>query len=86
MYWKQLDDAVRRHINILIYVWTGTCDITTKRSNEELVVRSPHSKHTANKIIEQYRRAIDLIEPYGNDVQIKFLDYLTFLPSKWNSS
>ena len=45
----QLDDAVRKHSNVLIYVWTGTCDITTKRPNKELVVRRPHSKHTVNK-------------------------------------
>ena len=80
-----MDNAVRRHNDVIVYIWTGTCDIT-KLIKKEISVRRPNSHDTVDKIVIQYRRAISIVEPYGNHVILRFIDCPTYSPpSRWNT-
>ena len=38
-----LENSVRRHKDVIVYIWTGTCVITSKLIKKEISVRKPNS-------------------------------------------
>ena len=78
---ERLPKAIKRHHSIIIYLWAGTCDLTYK---EGRYIKLRHkSFKSVNNILEQYRRAIKIIESYTN-ADIKFVDCPILSISWWN--
>ncbi|CAG2190723.1 unnamed protein product [Mytilus edulis] len=75
--------AIKRHHHIIIYLWSGTCDLTTK---EGKYIKLKFHNNRAIKIIEdQYKRAISIIDSYQH-AEIKFIDCPLISISNWNKS
>ena len=64
--------ALQRHGKILIYLWSGTCDITCK-SGKEICIRNKDNT-TVNNIIRDYQSIINYLEQFGADVILKIVD------------
>ena len=69
---NRIEKAVKRHSNIIIYFWSGTCDITIKKG-KYIYLRSENSK-IVQHITEEYYRAIDIVKNYGFKVVLKFVE------------
>jgi len=68
---ERIDKAINRYCNIIIYLWSGTCDITTKSGR--YIKLSHISDKTVKEIVEQFERAITIIQKYPG-AEIKFID------------
>lgn len=66
--------------NILIAVWTGTCDFTVK---PDRFIRLGNT--TVDDIVGQFKRILDLCKPYGNRVKVVFLECPYFSLKIFNS-
>lgn len=71
---------LRRYRNILIVVWTGTCDLSKKIGKYVDLGNT-----TIDDIIIQYERVFDLNRIYGDNVKIIVLECPYYSISIWNS-
>ena len=78
---ERIEKALARHQFILIYLWAGTCDITYKKG--KYIYLRHKSNHSVNNIVQEYYRAIDIIQKYPN-ADIKFIDCPILSITKWN--
>ncbi|MES9883913.1 MAG: hypothetical protein ABW185_23940 [Sedimenticola sp.] len=68
----------------IVYVWTGTCDITrrsTSNNRGTIVVRSPGDR-TINSVIEIYREIISFVLQRGG--RVKFIGVPTYSVTLYN--
>jgi hypothetical protein len=78
----RINKAVRRHGKIIIYLWTGTCDITEK-INKFKHIRNDSYK-TVDDILYEYKRAVKIVNRYKPQATIKFIDCPILSIQKWN--
>lgn len=83
------DHFVSEYGNILIAVWTATCDFTQKsRAN----IAQRYSKYialsntTVNDVVNQFERILSVCRPYGDRVKVVFLECPYYSISIWNSN
>lgn len=79
---ERTEKALQRYGKILIYLWTGTCDITNK-CGKEIHLRNKDNT-TNDNIIKECKRIIKYIEQYS-DVIIKIVDLHVLSIEKWNT-
>lgn len=78
---ERIHKAIQRHHQIIIYLWSGTCDLTTKKGK---YIKLKHHNNTSVKaIIKQYERAISIVNRYDN-AEIKLIDCPILSISQWN--
>jgi len=80
---KRIGKALKRHKYIIIYLWTGTCDLTVK-SGKYIKLRH-HSNKSVDTIIDQYNRAIKLVEKFEG-AEIKIVDCPILSIVNWNKN
>jgi hypothetical protein len=68
---KRISKAITRHHHIIIYLWSGTCDLTCKKG-KYISLRHQNNK-TVNCILDQYHRAIGIVVKHPR-AEIKFID------------
>lgn len=89
-----LDYFVETYGQILLLVWTGTCDLTEFQSvsksnfvNQSKLRRCIDLSHnTVEDILVQYRRILDTVQKYGCKVQLAFLEVPQYSICIWNKS
>lgn len=87
-----LDYFVETYGQILLLVWTGTCDLTEFQSvsksnlqNQPTPRRCINLSHnTVGDILVQYRRIIVAVQKYGSKVQLAFLEVPQYSICIWN--
>ena len=68
---ERIQKAIKRHNQIVIYLLSGTCDLTIKKGK---FIELRHSgKKTVDQIVEQFHRAINIVAKYPT-AEIKFID------------
>lgn len=60
---------IKRLGNIRLYVWLGTCDLTTK-NKKFISVTSPHGDETIDYILSYYRKIEKLMQNHPNSSHI----------------
>ncbi|CAG2228076.1 unnamed protein product [Mytilus edulis] len=78
---SRIEKSIKRHQHVIIYLWSGTCDLT-KKEGRFIKIKS-HSKQSIQTIEEQYNRAINIVSKYQN-AEIKFIDCPLLSISNWN--
>lgn len=78
---NNIENYLQTYGNILIAVWTGTCDFTVK-PNRFIRLGST----TVEDIIEQFQRILCLSKPYNNQVKVVFLECPYFSLKIFNSN
>lgn len=78
---NNIENYLQTYGNILIAVWTGTCDFTVK-PNPFIRLGST----TVEDIIEQFQRIVCLCKPYNNKVKVVFLECPYFSLKIFNSN
>ena len=68
---KRISKAITRHHHIIIYLWSGTCDLTCKKG-KYISLRHQNNK-TVNCILDQYHRAIRIVAQHPR-AEIKCID------------
>ncbi|CAC5373567.1 unnamed protein product [Mytilus coruscus] len=68
---ERIEKAIKRHNQIVIYLWSGTCDLTIKKG-KYIHLRNRDNK-TIEQIEKQYIRAIKIVEKYPA-AEIKLID------------
>ena len=63
---------IKRLGNIRLYVWLGTCDLTTK-NKKFISVTSPHGDETIDYILSYYRKIEKLMQNHPNS-RVTFLE------------
>ncbi|CAC5404318.1 unnamed protein product [Mytilus coruscus] len=74
---NRIEKSIKRHQHVIIYLWSGTCDLT-KKEGRYIKLKS-HSK----KSIQTINRAINIVSKYQN-AEIKFIDCPLLSISNWN--
>jgi hypothetical protein len=59
IFFVRISKAITRHHHIIIYLWSGTCDLTCKKG-KYISLRHQNNK-TVNCILDQYHRAIRIV-------------------------
>lgn len=77
---SRITKAIHRHHQIIIYLWGGTCDITTKKGK---FIHLRHKHKTVTNIIKEFRRAIEIVNQHPG-AEIKFVDCPILSITKWN--
>ena len=80
---KNIKSKIKELGNIHIYIWLGTCDLTTKNKDGTLSLATQHSE-TSNNIFEQLQKFKLLLQPYPNS-RITFIEIPHYSITKWNS-
>ncbi|VDI59059.1 Hypothetical predicted protein [Mytilus galloprovincialis] len=64
---QRIEKAIKRHGHIILYIWSGTCDISSK-IGKYIEIRSKNFS-VVDRVIEQYHRAIGIVnsEVDGDD-------------------
>ena len=75
--------AVKRHLQIIIYLWAGTCDFTIK--NGKYLKLKYRNNRVIDNIVAQYKRAIKIVNKYQN-AEIKFIDCPLLSITQWNKN
>ncbi|CAG2188875.1 unnamed protein product [Mytilus edulis] len=78
---SRIEKSIKRHQHVIIYLWSGTCDLTKKEGR--FIKLKSHSKQSIQTIEEQYNRAINIVSKYQN-AEIKFIDCPLLSISNWN--
>lgn len=78
---ERIQKAILRHHYIIIYLWSGTCDLTSKKG--KYIELKHHNNTSVHAIIEQYERAISIVNRYDR-AEIKFIDCPILSISQWN--
>ena len=68
---ERIEKAIKKHRNIVIYVWSGTCNITAKEG--KFIKLRHRDNKTIDLIVNQYRRAIKIVDKFPG-AEIKFID------------
>ena len=68
---ERIEKAIKRHRNIVIYLWSGTCDLTVKEG-KFIKLRNRNNK-TIDLIVKQYKRAIKIVDRFPR-AEIKIVD------------
>lgn len=77
-----ISDKINRLRNIHLYVWLGTCDITSKTSDGTISLRSQH-REAPSRVTENLEKFIDALKPYPN-CKITFLEVPYYSIATWN--
>lgn len=80
-----IEQAVNRYQNIVLYVWLGTCDLTKFIDNKCIDLRSADSNSSVNDIIREFRNIYTLISTYAT-VELVFLEIPVYSIVGWNKS
>ena len=81
---RKIRPTVRRHGKTLIYIWTGTCDITEKEENDhDIHLRYEEGSKSLSVVSKQYRRLINYISDIP-EVTLKFIEIPYISTKDWN--
>jgi len=80
---KNIKSKIKELGNIHIYIWLGTCDLTTKNKNGTISLATQHFE-TSKNIFEQLQKFKLLLQPYPNS-RITFIEIPHYSITKWNS-
>lgn len=78
---NNIENYLQTYGNILIAVWTGTCDFTVKPNRFIRLGRT-----TVEDIIEQFQRILCLSKPYNNQVKVVLFECPYFSLEIFNSN
>lgn len=76
-----LPQLVKKSASNLIYFWCGTCDISVK--SRKLIDLRAWDDSTIEKVIKEYRRAIDIVQATQN-CKIKFIEIPVYSVARYN--
>ena len=68
--------------NLWLYIWTGTCDLTTK-SGKYISLTSQEGDETVNSTVEHYRKIIEIGKKYPN-IKITILETPVYSVKEFN--
>jgi predicted DNA binding CopG/RHH family protein len=68
--------------NIHLYIWLGTCDLTTKNKDGTISLATQHSE-TSKNVFEELKKFKLLLQPYPNS-RITFIEIPHYSITKWN--
>ena len=80
---KNIKRKIKELRNIHIYIWLGTCDLTTRNKDGTISLATQHSE-TSKNIFEQVQKFNLLLQPYLNS-RITFIEIPHYSITKWNS-
>lgn len=90
-----LEYYVSKYGNILLVIWTGTCDLTQfiQKSNTESKYSCRRRKRyidlsniSTSDILAQYQKIVSAAKVYGSRVQVVFLECPQYSISIWNEN
>jgi hypothetical protein len=67
---ERIEKAMKKHRNIVIYLWSGTWDITVKEG--KFIKLRQRDNKTIDLIVNQYRRAISTVGKFPG-AEIKYI-------------
>lgn len=76
------EKALARHGKIIIYLWSGTCDLTVKEG-KSIRLRNKDCKSIEN-ILSEFKSLIRYLDKYGSRVILRIVDCPLLSISKWN--
>lgn len=77
------DQALARHGKIIIYLWSGTCDVTVKEG-KSIRLRNKDCK-SIEHILSEFKSLIRYLDKYGSRVILRIVDCPLLSISKWNN-
>ena len=80
---KNIKSKIKELGNIHLYIWLGTCDLTTKNKDGTISLARQHSE-TSKNIFEELQKFKLLLQPYPNS-RITFIEIPHYSITKWNS-
>ena len=80
-----IEQAVNRYKNIVLYVWLGTCDLTKFIDSKCIDLVSDVSNSSVNDLIRNFRNIYTLISQYET-VELVFLEIPVYSIVCWNKS
>ena len=84
-YWwlrENLDHKIGHLDNISLYVWLGTCDLTSYNKGY-ISIRTPDSDESVDKAVENYNKIVDLLQPYPH-CKLTFIETPPYSIYDWN--
>jgi len=78
---ERLPKAIKRHENITLYLWSGTCDLSSKRSGKLELVCWDDTK--VSEVKDSFKKAFTLMSGFPS-VTLKILECPQYSISKWN--
>ena len=80
-----LDNLIKEHKKVAIYIWSGTCDLTIKKG--QCIQLRSHCAEPDASIYEDFHNIRQLVAHYDRDVvHLTLLEVPIYSISKWNSS
>jgi hypothetical protein len=79
---KNIKSKINELGNIHLYIWLGTCDLTTKDKDGTISLATQHSE-TSKNVLEELKKFKLLLQPYPNS-KITFTEIPHYSITKWN--